>query len=278
MLRDAQRRGGETVAATSESTGAISLESVAVTFGTGQRETPAIGNVSGSVPAGAFVSIVGPSGCGKTTLLDVIAGLTRPSRGSVAVSGSPVTGPRADTAIVFQEDSTLHWRTTLDNIAFGLEVRGVARGERLRRAHEVAEALGLRGFEGHRPGELSGGMRQRVAIGRAFAMDPPILLMDEPFGALDQLTRRAVGGVLLDLWWAKDRGPRKTVVFITHDTSEAVLLSDEVWVLSPRPCEIVAKVPVDLERPRSKGMVTTAAFQGVVERIDNALKSRDGSR
>ena len=115
-------------------------------------------------------------------------------------------------------------------------------------------------------------MRQRVAIGRAFALNPRILLMDEPFGALDQLTRRAVGGVLLDMWWAKDRGPRKTVVFITHDTSEAVLLSDEVWVLSPRPCEVVAKVPVRLERPRVKEMTTSPAFQAVVHEIDVALE------
>jgi NitT/TauT family transport system ATP-binding protein len=249
----------------------IDFDAVAVMYDSRGRTTEAVREVSGQVPRGAFVSIVGPSGCGKTTLLDLVAGLRAPSRGTVRIDGEAVSGPRKDTAIVFQEDSTLHWRSVLDNVAFGLEVRQVPRSERTARARHVIEALGLTGFEKHKPSELSGGMRQRVAIGRAFALDPRLLLMDEPFGALDQLTRRSVGDVLLDLWWSEEPDERKTVLFVTHDTTEAVFLSDEVWVLSARPCELLTRVPVPLSRPRTKPMMTSPELQQVVRQVEDAL-------
>ncbi len=150
-------------------------------------------------------------------------------------------------------------------------MRKVPRREREATAQQIIETLGLAGFERHKPAELSGGMRQRVAIGRAFALDPDLLLMDEPFGALDQLTRRSVGDVLLELWWSDDVRARKTVLFITHDTAEAVMLADQVWVLSARPCRLLTRVEVDLPRPRRHGMTTTPEFQRVVRQVEDAL-------
>lgn len=249
----------------------VAFDGVGVTYQSSRRTTTAVEELTAEVQRGSFIAIVGPSGCGKTTLLDLAAGLRAPSRGSVRISGTAVTGPRQDTAIVFQEDSTLHWRSVLDNVAFGLEVRKVPRKDREAKAKAMIDALGLAGFERHKPGELSGGMRQRVAIGRAFALDPDLLLMDEPFGSLDQLTRRSVGDLLLQLWWSEDAQARKTVLFVTHDTSEAILLADEVWVLSPRPCRLLSRVPVSLQRPRDRSLITTAEFQRVVRQVEDIL-------
>lgn len=249
----------------------VTFDEVGVVYKSTRMTTTAVERLTAEVTRGTFVAIVGPSGCGKTTLLDLVAGLRPPSRGTVRINGSEVSGPRKDTAIVFQEDSTLHWRTVVDNIAFGLEIRKVGREEREATAMEMINALGLKGFERHKPGELSGGMRQRVAIGRAFALNPDLLLMDEPFGALDQLTRRSVADLLLELWWSKEASERKTVLFITHDTAEAVLLADEVWVLSPRPCRLLERVPVLLDRPRDRSLLTTPEFQRVVRQVEDTL-------
>jgi NitT/TauT family transport system ATP-binding protein len=234
----------------------VVLRDVGMTFNSGGIRTEAIGCVNASVDRGRFVSVIGPSGCGKSTLLDLICGLQRPTDGSVYVGGALVKAPRTDTAMVFQEDSTLHWKTVRDNVAFGLEVAGVGKRERRARAEEMIGLVGLGGFEDHRPRQLSGGMKQRVAIARALVSDPEILLMDEPFGALDQQTRWMVGRELTRIW----DDTRKSVLFVTHDIQEAVLLSDEVWVFSHRPSEVKEVVHIDLPRPRPDDVARSPEF------------------
>jgi NitT/TauT family transport system ATP-binding protein len=217
--------------------------------------TLAIENISCRVAAGEFVSFVGPSGCGKTTLLMSVAGLIAPSDGKIIVNGREVSGPPANLVLVFQEfnKSLFAWRSVLGNVRFGLE----ARGDRSRGADIKAESLidlvGLKGFENHYPWELSGGMQQRVAIARALAYEPEVLLMDEPFGSLDALTRLELEDALLRLWAEL----RTTILFITHDIEEAIYLSDRIWVLSRRPSRIVKELQIDFPRPRDQ--VTTRA-------------------
>ena len=248
---------------------AVALDRVGMSFDSGEVVTEAIASVSGRVADGRFVSVIGPSGCGKSTLLDIVGGLQRPTSGRVTVAGDEVTGPRRDTAMVFQEDSTLHWRTVSENVAFGLEVAGVGRSERARRTQEMIELVGLRGFEDHRPRQLSGGMKQRVAIARALVLDPRILLMDEPFGALDQQTRMFVGLELLRIW----AETRKSVLFVTHDIQEAVFLSDEVWVMSHRPSTIREVLKVELGRPRDSGVLNDPRFHEYTGRLWELLSA-----
>jgi NitT/TauT family transport system ATP-binding protein len=243
--------------------GVVAFRDVGMTFETGDVVTEAIASVSGEVEDGRFVSVIGPSGCGKSTLLDIVGGLQRPTKGHVEIGGEEVSGPRRDTAMVFQEDSTLHWRTVTENVTFGLEVAGVAGDERQRLAKEMIELVGLSGFEEHRPRQLSGGMKQRVAIARALVLDPRILLMDEPFGALDQQTRMFIGGELVRIW----EETRKSVLFVTHDIHEAVFLSDEVWVMSHRPSEIKEVLQVDLPRPRDSEVVNDPRFHEHTARL-----------
>jgi NitT/TauT family transport system ATP-binding protein len=247
----------------------VSFEDVGMSFDSGEVVTEAIKSVSGRIDDGRFVSVIGPSGCGKSTLLDIVGGLQRPTSGRVSVAGEEVTGPRRDTAMVFQEDSTLHWRTVSENVTFGLEVAGVPSGERKQRAQEMIELVGLEGFEGHRPRQLSGGMKQRVAIARALVLDPRILLMDEPFGALDQQTRMFVGRELLRIW----DETQKSVLFVTHDIHEAVFLSDEVWVMSHRPSVIKEVLQVDLERPRNDAALKDPRFHDYTGRLWELLSS-----
>jgi NitT/TauT family transport system ATP-binding protein len=205
----------------------------------------ALQNVSFTAQGQEIVSIVGPSGCGKSTLLRIVAGLQAPTSGRVSFEGNgPDDRPRC--GLVFQEAGVFPWMTVLDNLAFGLAMRGVARAERVDRAMDVAVRLGLNGFLYHYPRELSVGMRQRVDIGRAFVADAPILLMDEPFGALDAQTRRVLQEELLSIWHAS----QKLVLFITHDIDEAVLLADRVIVLSGRPGMVRDEITVPLRRPR----------------------------
>lgn len=196
----------------------------------------------------AFVSIVGPSGCGKTTLLRIIAGLLPPSEGSVRLGGKAVVKPGPRIGMVFQEYALLPWRTILRNIEFGLEVRGVPLRERVDRAMEFVKAIELEGFEDRYPKDLSGGMKQRVAIARTLINDPKVILMDEPFGALDSQTRNAMQAFLLHLW---DR-TRKTIVFVTHNIDEAVFLSQRVLGLSARPGRLEATFDIDLPYPRDR--------------------------
>ena len=219
----------------------------------GGETTLAIGNITCRVEPGEFVSFVGPSGCGKTTLLMSIAGLIAPTSGKIIVKGREVSGPPPNLVLVFQEfnKSLFAWRSVLGNVRFGLE----ARVSRSRDAHTKAQSLidlvGLRGFENHYPWELSGGMQQRVAIARALAYEPEVLLMDEPFGSLDALTRLELEDTLLKLW--QELGT--TILFITHDIEEAIYLSDRIWVLSHRPSQIIEELRLDFPRPRNQ--VTT---------------------
>ena len=216
----------------------------------GGETTAAIGNISCQVEPGEFVSFVGPSGCGKTTLLMTIAGLVTPSAGRVVVNGNDVTGPPADLVLLFQEynKSLFAWRSVLGNVHFGLAARGDHSARGAGRARSLIELVGLKGFENHYPWELSGGMQQRVAIARALAYEPKVLLMDEPFGSLDALTRLELEDALLRLWAEL----KTTIVFITHDIEEAIYLSDRIWVLSPRPSAIIEELPIDFARPRNQ--------------------------
>ncbi len=241
---------------------------VGMTYRTELGVTQAIADVTGTIAEGRFVSVIGPSGCGKSTLLDIVGGLLHPTSGHVTIDGDRVDGPRRDTSMVFQEDSTLHWRTVLENVAFGLEVTGVGKTERHERSREMIELVGLRGFEGHHPRQLSGGMKQRVAIARALVMEPRVLLMDEPFGALDQQTRMFIGRELLRIW----EQTRKSVLFVTHDIQEAAYLSDEVWVMSARPSVVKEVVEIDLGRPRSSNTMATPRFQELTNHLWELVK------
>ena len=220
----------------------------------GAMPTTALAEVNTTIDEGTFVTVVGPSGCGKTTLLNLIAGFEPPSAGRILVDGQPVAGPGRDRAVVFQQPSLYPWLTVAENIAFGLTLRnGKVDAERVA---AMVEIMGLSGFEHHHSYELSGGMQQRVAIARALIVEPRILLMDEPFGALDAQTRGEMQEFLLGLW----RRVHPTVLFITHDVEEAVLLADRVLVMSARPGRVVRDVPVSLRRPRQWSMVLSERF------------------
>ncbi|MFD1536086.1 ABC transporter ATP-binding protein [Nonomuraea guangzhouensis] len=204
------------------------------------RPFAAVSDISLDVAEGEFLTLVGPSGCGKSTLLDLLTGLTLPTRGEIRIDGVPVTGPGLDRGIVFQQYALFPWRTAVANVEFGLEAKGVPRRERRERARGYLDLVGLRGFDERYPHELSGGMRQRVAIARSLAYDPDILLMDEPFAALDAQTRESLQEELLRIW----NKTGKTIVFITHGIDEAVYLGQRVAVMTPSPGRIRAVVPV----------------------------------
>ena len=209
-----------------------------------EGDLPALSAVDLEVAEGEFVSIVGPSGCGKSTLLYILGGFIRADSGAIEVGGKPVTGPGTDRGVVFQEYALFPWLTVTQNIRYGLEMTGVARREREETVRRLVRTIGLEGFEHRFPRELSGGMKQRVAIARTLAYDPGILLLDEPFGALDAQTRETMQDELLRLWQAT----RKTVVMVTHDVNEAVYLSDRVLVMSQRPGRMVAEFTIAIDR------------------------------
>lgn len=223
---------------------AISIRDVSKRYAGG---VSALDSVSLTVGAGEFVSVLGPSGCGKSTLMLIVAGLLEHSSGSVTVNGAHVDRPLTDVGIVFQEDLLLEFRTTLDNVALQCEVRGMRKAEARRKAAEVLDRMGLSNAARRYPHELSGGMRQRASLARAFIHQPSTLLMDEPFGALDAITRIRMQGELERLWLD---GERKTILFITHGVEEAVRLSDRVVVLSPSPGRVAAEFTIDAPRPR----------------------------
>jgi NitT/TauT family transport system ATP-binding protein len=223
----------------------------------------AVQDVSLQVREGEFVSIVGPSGCGKTTFLSVVDGLLSATRGHILLDGIEVTRPGPDRAVVFQEASLLPWRTVLKNVLYGLECVGVRRKEARERAGHFIAMVGLQGFEQNYPYELSGGMQQRVNLARALVMDPKILLMDEPFAALDAQTRETMQEDLLRIW--KEAG--KTVLFITHQIDEAIFLSDRVVVFSARPGHVEESIPIGIERPRSLRLKREARFHALEDRI-----------
>ncbi|MGC5626684.1 ABC transporter ATP-binding protein [Georgenia sp. Z1344] len=213
----------------------------------GRGETVALKDVDLTINDNEFITVIGPSGCGKTTLMRAVGGLVIPTEGDVAIDGARVTGPHQKAAIVFQNFALLPWETVEKNVAFGLELSGLSKNERLDKARAYISKVGLDGFEQKYPRELSGGMQQRVGLARALAVESPILLMDEPFGALDQQTRRYMQEELLDIW----QQDRRTVIFVTHDMEEAVLLGDRIVLMSARPGKIEEVIDVDLPRPRS---------------------------
>jgi NitT/TauT family transport system ATP-binding protein len=239
----------------------IRLEGVGKRFARGDVE--ALRDVSLTVAPGEFVAIVGASGCGKSTLLRLVAGLVPASSGRVVLDGTPVMGPRADTAMVFQAPTLLPWADVLRNVTFPLRLMKQAGGDTEARARALLETAGLQGFENRLPKELSGGMQQRVAICRALLQQPRVLLMDEPFGALDALTREEMSLELLRIW----SGLKMAVLFVTHSISEAVLLADRVVVMSPRPGRVAEVIEVGLPRPRGFEQEGTPEFQAAAQRI-----------
>lgn len=231
----------------------ISIKRLAMTFESAEGEkVEALHPVDLEIAAGQFVALVGPSGCGKSTLLNILAGFLKPSEGQARVGGEPIIKPSIERGVVFQDYALFPWLNIIDNVAFGLERMGVAKQERRRIASEYLATVGLQDFERKKPSELSGGMKQRAAIARVFATEPSIILMDEPFGALDALTRRFLQHQLLEIW----QKHKKTIIFVTHSVQEAVYLADRVIVMTARPGQIKLDRPIDLAYPRdfsSKG-------------------------
>ncbi|MEO7496508.1 MAG: ABC transporter ATP-binding protein [Massilia sp.] len=236
--------------------GSISIEQLHIHLGQGPSVFEAVQDVSLQVKAGEFICLLGPSGCGKSTLLGALAGHLQPSRGAIRVDGVPVDGPHPERGLVFQQHTLFPWKRVLQNVAFGLKMKGVPRVERERQARELIKLVGLEGFEHHYPSQLSGGMKQRVEIARVLINHPRVMLMDEPFGALDAQTRLMMQQLLLDVW----ARIKTTIVFITHDIDEALFLADRLLVMSPRPGRIVEEIALDFARPRGAELVTSPEF------------------
>ena len=251
----------------------ISLAGVSKTYGARTQDVVALRHIDLSIRRGEFLSVIGPSGCGKSTLLMMIAGLASPSAGEIRVGGQRVTRPLTDVGIAFQSDLLFDWRTVLGNVLLQADIRRLDRATMTARARQLLKRVGLEGFEQRRPWELSGGMRQRVAMCRALLHGAGLLLMDEPFGALDALTRDQMNLDLQDLWLSE--GP--TAVLITHSISEAVFLSDRVIVLSPRPGCIALDIEIDLPRPRTIEVRDTMAFLAYQRRLRAAIVAPPGS-
>ena len=236
--------------------GEILVQDVSITFGKGPDAYRAVDTTNLRVKAGEFVCILGPSGCGKSTLLNAIAGYVNPTEGSVRVDGEEITKPGPDRGMVFQQYSLLPWKTVYENVAFGPKMAGQSRTEAGSVANTFLGLVGLKKFGNRFPAELSGGMQQRVGIARALANYPSVLLMDEPFGALDAQTRLMMQESLLDIW----KKFETTVVFVTHDVDEAVFLADRVLIMSAAPGKIIEDVRINLPRPRSTDMASTGAY------------------
>jgi NitT/TauT family transport system ATP-binding protein len=230
----------------------------------------AIDRLSAGVEEGEFVTIVGPSGCGKTTFLKIVDGLLAPTAGQLLLDGRSISQPGRDRAIVFQDSSLFPWYTVSRNVAYGLECQGVKGAEARDRAQPFIEMVGLEGFEHHYPYELSGGMQQRVNLARALAVSPELLLMDEPFAALDAQTRELMQAELLGIW----NQAHKTVLFITHQIDEAIYLSDRVIVMSARPGRVIADITIEIARPRALGVKRSPRFLEYVDQIWNLIESQ----
>jgi len=236
----------------------IAIRDVTLTYDTPGGKVPGVKNVSIDIDASEFLCIVGPSGCGKSTLLNIIAGFLTPASGEIRIGGKPVTGHGMDRGVVFQDFAQLFpWRTALGNVSFGLEMKGVPKPERDKIAREQLRLVKLEKFTGSFPHHLSGGMQQRVAIARALAYNPSVLLMDEPFAALDALTRDDMQRLLADVW----RETRKTVIYVTHNVSEAVYLADRVIVMTPHPGTVKTEIRIPLTRPRDPLSMEFLDFQ-----------------
>lgn len=245
----------------------LSISGVYKSFATRGGSVDAIDGVDFAADKGSFVSIIGPSGCGKSTLLACVGGVERPSRGRVVVGGHEVTGPSRRLGYVFQEESVFPWRTAEGNVRFALEGQGLGKKEQTDRARELLRLVGLQGFEHAYPSGLSGGMKQRVAIARVLAAEPEVLLMDEPFGALDHQTRLMVGEQVLRIW----EQTHQTILFVTHDIQEAILLANEVLVLSSRPARVLERVRVPFPHPRDASLAATPEFAEISARLWDTL-------
>jgi NitT/TauT family transport system ATP-binding protein len=246
----------------------LAVENMTKRFATAEGGLIAIENLSLQVPKGRFVAVIGPSGCGKSTLFNIIGGLVDGYEGRVLIDGQPVDGVHRDVGMVFQEESTFPWLTTLENVAFPLDVAGMPKAERLERARGLLRLVGLDGFESRYPAELSGGMRQRTAIARTLAFEPKLLLMDEPFGALDEQTRLLLGDQVLRI----HRELQQTTLLITHSITEAVQLADEVVVMTYRPGRVKRLVAVALPRPRTSEIVSSPEFGRLVAEVWSDLR------
>ena len=246
----------------------LKVENIVKRFETPEGSLTAVDGVSLNVSPGEFVAVIGPSGCGKSTLFNIIGGLLDEYEGRVSVAGETVRGPHPSIGMIFQEESTFPWRTVLDNVAFPLEIAGMAKAERLEKARHFVELVGLDGFERSYPSELSGGMRQRVSMARTLASEPKILLMDEPFAALDEQTRLLLGDKVLQI----QQDLKQTTLLITHNLTEAVQLSDRILVMTYRPGRTKRMVEIKLPRPRSSEIVGSDAFGHYVAQIWNDLR------
>lgn len=253
--------------------GQVRVQALGHTYDAAGRVTRALDGIALDIAPGRFVVIVGPSGCGKSSLLMMMTGLVAPSEGRILCGGAPMTAPDPDrVGVVFQEASLYPWLTAQQNVEFPLSLRKVAKAERAARARERLALVGLQGFEDRYPHELSGGMKQRVSIARGLVQDPPILMLDEPFAALDEQTRITMGDELLRIW----ERTGKTVIFVTHSLTEAAYLADEIIVMSARPGRIVDRIEVDLPRPRTYAMMSTPRFAALRERIWGHIRSQAG--
>jgi NitT/TauT family transport system ATP-binding protein len=268
----------------------LMADDIVVQFETPEGPITAVDNVSFTVKLGEFVSVIGPSGCGKSTLFNVIGGLLGNHQGVVKVAGETISGPHQSIGMVFQEESTFPWRTVTDNVAFPLELVGMPKVKRAERARHFIKMVGLDGFENRYPGELSGGMRQRVSLARTLASEPKILLMDEPFAALDEQTRLLLGDKVLQI----QQQLKQTTLLITHNITEAVQMSDRILVMTYRPGKVKRIVDINLPRPRTSEIVSSEAFgryvaqiwsdlreeanRGMVDEEKEALSGHEGTR
>jgi NitT/TauT family transport system ATP-binding protein len=254
-------------------TDVIRLEGIGMTYRTASGAVEALREISLGVRRGELVAVVGPSGCGKSTLLRIVAGLRPSTAGTVTVHGRPVTRPIAEVGMVFQAPTLLRWRRLLDNVLLPAELAGLDVAAYRDRARALIALVGLDGFAARYPRELSGGMQQRAALCRALLLDPPLLLMDEPFGALDALTRDDMNAELLTVWGETraDDGGRKTILFVTHSIPEAIFLADRVVVMTPRPGRIARVIPIPLPRPRTVATRATPEFGALALEIHAAL-------
>ncbi|MGN8346252.1 ABC transporter ATP-binding protein [Pseudomonas sp. SMV71] len=252
--------------------GRIDIRQLSIVLGQGAQAFEAVQGLDCQIEAGQFVCVLGPSGCGKSTLLGALAGHLQPRTGTLNVDGTAVSGPSPQRGMVFQQHTLFPWRTVRDNVAFGLKMRGLGKAERHRAADEILALVGLKDFAGHWPDQLSGGMQQRVEIARVLVNRPRLLLMDEPFGALDALTRLHMQELLLDVWTRI----RTTVVFVTHDIDEALFLADRLLVMSPRPGRIIEDLRLDFARPRTTELVTSPEFSRLKRHCLELLRHEEG--
>jgi NitT/TauT family transport system ATP-binding protein len=254
--------------------GFIRVDNVRKVYQAGRDEVEAVSGVSFVANEGEFIAILGPSGCGKSTLLMMCGGLESITSGKISIAGTPVNGPRASVGVMFQDSTLLPWKTVMENILFPVRIQKRPLAKYRERAAELIEMVGLSGFADKKPHQLSGGMRQRVSICRALVTDPDILLMDEPFSALDAMTRDEMNDALLDIW---DRY-RKTGLFVTHSIREAVYLADRVLVMTRRPATVVADIRIPFRRPRDTGIGGTAEFNEICDELRGLIEHKPARR